>query len=235
SVIEFGNFEIQTWYSSPYPQEYARLPKLYLCEFCLKYMKSKTILLRHLKKCGWFHPPANEIYRKDNLSVFEVDGNISKIYCQNLCLLAKLFLDHKTLYYDVEPFLFYVLTKNDKKGCHLVGYFSKEKLCQQKYNVSCIMILPQYQRQGFGRFLIDFSTYLLSRCEGQTGSPEKPLSDLGRLSYFSYWKSVVINYLSTHHDKQISVKGLSRATGMCPHDIATTLQHLNMIDKRGDR
>ncbi|XP_075073166.1 histone acetyltransferase KAT6B isoform X2 [Mixophyes fleayi] len=234
SVIEFGKYEIQTWYSSPYPQEYARLPKLYLCEFCLKYMKSKTILLRHLKKCGWFHPPANEIYRKDDLSVFEVDGNISKIYCQNLCLLAKLFLDHKTLYYDVEPFLFYVLTKNDKKGCHLVGYFSKEKLCQQKYNVSCIMILPQYQRQGFGRFLIDFS-YLLSRCEGQAGSPEKPLSDLGRLSYLAYWKSVVIDYLSTHHEKQINVKGLSRATGMCPHDIATTLQHLNMIDRRGDR
>ncbi|XP_013918247.1 PREDICTED: histone acetyltransferase KAT6B [Thamnophis sirtalis] len=39
---------------------------------------------------------------------------------------------------------------------YLVGYFSKEKLCQQKYNVSCIMIMPQYQRQGFGRFLIDF-------------------------------------------------------------------------------
>ncbi|KAM4033397.1 histone acetyltransferase KAT6B isoform 1-T3 [Anomaloglossus baeobatrachus] len=235
AVIEFGKYEIQAWYSSPYPQEYARLAKLYLCEFCLKYMKSKNILLRHLKKCGWFHPPANEIYRKDDLSVFEVDGNISKIYCQNLCLLTKLFLDHKTLYYDVEPFLFYVLTKNDMKGCHLVGYFSKEKLCQQKYNVSCIMILPQYQRQGFGRFLIDFS-YLLSRCEGQTGSPEKPLSDLGRLSYLAYWKSVILDYLSTHGNlKQLSVKGLSQSTGMCPHDIATTLQHLNMIDKRGDR
>lgn len=56
---------------------------------------------------------------------FQVDGNVSTIYCQNLCLLAKLFLDHKTLYYDVEPFLFYVLTQNDVKGCHLVGYFSK--------------------------------------------------------------------------------------------------------------
>lgn len=55
----------------------------------------------------------------------QVDGNANKIYCQNLCLLAKLFLDHKTLYYDVEPFLFYVLTKNDELGCHLVGYFSK--------------------------------------------------------------------------------------------------------------
>jgi len=59
------------------------------------------------------------------VSVFEVDGGAAKIYCQNLCLLAKLFLDHKTLYYDVEPFLFNVLTKNDELGCHLIGYFSK--------------------------------------------------------------------------------------------------------------
>lgn len=35
----------------------------------------------------------------------------------------------------------------------------QEKLCQQKYNVSCIMIMPQYQRRGFGRFLIDFSKF----------------------------------------------------------------------------
>lgn len=47
------------------------------------------------------------------------------MYCQNLCLLAKLFLDHKTLYYDVDPFLFYVLCEMDERGGHLVGYFSK--------------------------------------------------------------------------------------------------------------
>jgi len=53
-----------------------------------------------------------------------VDGNVNKIYCQNLCLLAKLFLDHKTLYYDVEPFLFYVLTKNDSKvSCRVICIF----------------------------------------------------------------------------------------------------------------
>ena len=32
---------------------------------------------------------------------------------QNLCLLSKLFLDHKTLYYDVAAFLFYVLTERE--------------------------------------------------------------------------------------------------------------------------
>uniref|UniRef100_H0WI07 Histone acetyltransferase n=1 Tax=Otolemur garnettii TaxID=30611 RepID=H0WI07_OTOGA len=234
SIIEFGKYEIHTWYSSPYPQEYSRLPKLYLCEFCLKYMKSRAILQQHMKKCGWFHPPANEIYRKNNISVFEVDGNVSTIYCQNLCLLAKLFLDHKTLYYDVEPFLFYVLTQNDVKGCHLVGYFSKEKHCQQKYNVSCIMILPQYQRKGYGRFLIDFS-YLLSKREGQAGSPEKPLSDLGRLSYMAYWKSVILECLYHQNDKQISIKKLSKLTGICPQDITSTLRHLRMLDFRSDQ
>jgi hypothetical protein len=47
------------------------------------------------------------------------------MYCQNLCLVAKMFLDHKTLYYDVEPFLFYIMTEVDDEGCHFVGYFSK--------------------------------------------------------------------------------------------------------------
>ena len=52
-------------------------------------------------------------------------NNLLQLYCQNICLLAKLFLDHKTLYFDVEPFLFYLLTEVDREGAHLVGYFSK--------------------------------------------------------------------------------------------------------------
>ena len=48
-------------------------------------------------------------------------------YAQNLCLLAKLFLDHKTLYYDTDPFLFYVMCEVDAKGYHIVGFFSKVK------------------------------------------------------------------------------------------------------------
>ena len=61
------------------------------------------------------------------MSLFEVDGADHKLYCQNLCLVAKLFLDHKTLYFDVVPFLFYILCEVDKQGAHIVGYFSKEK------------------------------------------------------------------------------------------------------------
>ncbi|GJQ87302.1 hypothetical protein Trydic_g17352 [Trypoxylus dichotomus] len=124
--IEMGKFEMEVWYQSPYPEDYARLPKLYICEYCLRYMKSRTILQRHVHKCVWRHPPGEEVYRKDKISVWEVDGKRYKCYCQNLCLLAKFFLDHKTLYYDVEPFLFYVMTLVDNEGCHTVGYFSKK-------------------------------------------------------------------------------------------------------------
>ena len=55
--------------------------------------------------------------------------------------------------------------------------------------------MPQYQRQGYGRFLIEFS-YLLSIREGVHGSPEKPLSELGKISYFAYWDSVLIEYFA---------------------------------------
>uniref|UniRef100_A0A672ZPX9 Histone acetyltransferase n=1 Tax=Sphaeramia orbicularis TaxID=375764 RepID=A0A672ZPX9_9TELE len=227
-TMVFGRYELDTWYHSPYPEEYARLGRLYMCEFCLKYMKSQTILRRHMAKCVWKHPPGDEIYRKGNISVFEVDGKKNKIYCQNLCLLAKLFLDHKTLYYDVEPFLFYVMTEADTTGCHLVGYFSKEKNSFLNYNVSCILTMPQYMRQGFGKMLIDFS-YLLSKVEEKVGSPERPLSDLGLISYRSYWKEVLLRYLNNFQGKEISIKEISQETAVNPVDIVSTLQSLQML------
>ena len=79
-----------------------------------------------------------------------MDPKIQRQYAENLCLLAKLFLDHKTLYYDVEPFLFYIICKVDHHGAHMVGYFSKEKKSTEEYNLACILTLPCYQRRGYG-------------------------------------------------------------------------------------
>lgn len=77
-----------------------------------------------------------------------------------------MFLDHKSLFYDVEPFLFYVMTEIDDVGAHFVGYFSKEKCSPKQYNVSCIMTLPVRQRQGWGNYLIDFSKFEFLDCGG---------------------------------------------------------------------
>ena len=157
--IIIGNAQIDTWYNSPYPQEYVnKKGMLWICERCLKYMRCESTYQRHLDKCNLSYPPGDEIYRDGPIAIFEVNGRQNKAYCQNLCLLAKMFLDHKTLYYDVEPFLFYVLTEIDSDfNYHFVGYFSKEKQSSSNYNLSCIITLPCHQRKGYGFFLIDFS------------------------------------------------------------------------------
>ena len=122
--IQLSRFEIEVWYHSPLPEEFSGAGledgKLYMCEFCLRYFRKSRSFDRHVRKCEARFPPGVEIYREPpppsspatavTTSVFEVDGSEQKVYCQNLSLLAKMFLDHKTVFYDVEPFMFYVVT-----------------------------------------------------------------------------------------------------------------------------
>lgn len=234
-LVELGKFRIKPWYFSPYPQELTNMAVVYICEYCLKYVKSNKCLERHLAKCSLRHPPGNEIYRKGQISFFEIDGRKHKAYAQNLCLLAKLFLDHKTLYYDTDPFLFYVVCELDVHGYHLVGYFSKEKESTEDYNVACILTLPPYQRVGYGKLLIEFS-YELSKFEGKTGTPEKPLSDLGLLSYRSYWSQALFEILLDLKPQEagekptITINEISEMTSIKKEDVISTLQHLNLIN-----
>uniref|UniRef100_A0A061SEI1 histone acetyltransferase n=1 Tax=Tetraselmis sp. GSL018 TaxID=582737 RepID=A0A061SEI1_9CHLO len=251
-MIELGHYEMDAWYYSPFPGIATGTEKIFMCEFCLKYMRKMKTLLRHRAKCYLRHPPGDQIYRSDGalgcpetlangdahpahgfdppISVFEVDGLKNKVYCQNLCLLSKLFLDHKTLYYDVDPFLFYILTEADRARPdthHIVGYFSKEKVSHEDFNLACILTLPPHQRKGYGKFLIAFS-YELSRKEGKIGTPERPLSDLGQVGYKSYWTRVVLDILKDHKGN-LSINEISKMTAMKHDDIVSTLQSLNLI------
>lgn len=227
-TIVLGSYAIDTWYYSPFPPEYSNYSVLYFCEFCLKFVRSKEALQRHCNRCKLRHPPGIEIYRKDNISMFEVDGATNRLYCQNLCYIAKLFLDHKTLYYDVDPFWFYVMCEVDDQGAHIVGYFSKEKYSEEDYNVACILTLPPFQRKGYGKFLMAFS-YELSKLENLVGSPEKPLSDLGLLGYRSYWSHVLVDLLRREKSSALSIYEISEKTMMKSEDIIGTLQALDLI------
>lgn len=228
--IQMGKYRCPTWYYSPYPQGYHNIDVLYLCEFCLSFYKHETELKRHEKKCNPIlsHPPGNEIYRQGKYSVFEVDGFRNTTYCENLCYLSKLFLDHKNLYYDVEPFLFFVLCEKDQFGHHIVGYFSKDKESSKEYNLSCIMVLPFHQRKGYGKFLITFS-YELSLLEGKVGTPERPLSDLGKESYISWWVQRIIVFIKEQNGQSFSISDIVKATAIKEQDIIWTLEQKGIV------
>lgn len=99
----------------------------------------------------------------------------------------------------------------------------QEKVSYDDYNLACIVVLPPYQKKGYGMLMIEFSTcssapcspvrratdvlaltlrrvapsnagYELSRRSGRVGTPERPLSDLGLRSYLTYWVSTLIRF-----------------------------------------
>jgi hypothetical protein len=98
------------------------------------------------------------------------------MFTQNLSLFAKLFLDTKSVFFDVTTFLYYVLYYKDpalkKEEPRPVGFFSKEKLSWDSNNLACICVFPPWQKRGFGQVLMGVS-YALSKFDGRLGGPEK--------------------------------------------------------------
>lgn len=224
SEVILGDRPIKPLFSSPYPEEYIRSGALFICKRCLSYFTSRFVYSRHLLKCASPFPPGKLLYYDpDRLGIFEVNGLERKTYCQNLCLLSKMFLDHKTLYYDVESFLFYVLGTVESSGEFTIhGYFSKE-FPDSANNLSCIVVLPAYQQAGLGSLLIDFS-YHLSRLKGPpyTSGPEEPLSAQGAKAYMGYWADSLVRYVLSHRHFRGSDEDfakISEHTGIPAHSL----------------
>ncbi|ETO23024.1 H3/H4 histone acetyltransferase [Reticulomyxa filosa] len=208
--ICIGKYRVKTWYFSPIPQEYRTATTLYFCDFCLSFFAHLCELHYHMSKCQMTHPPGDEIYRSKEhnclISVFEVDGALEPMYCQNISYLAKFFLDHKTLQYDTTSFYFYIVTQVSDYGCHFLSYFSKEKNPEKEFNLSCIMTLPCHQRKGLGTFMMSLS-YGLSKIEQKLGmffvcyiyvyTYTSAFLDeyLGLISYRKYWATEILKVI----------------------------------------
>jgi len=233
--IVFGRHRAETWYFSPFPEKYHVDGCLYFCEYCLSFYVTNTELERHMISCKLVCPPGDQIYvdEERQIAIFEVDAIKNWAYCENLSYLAKLFLDHKFLLYNLDPFLFYVLTEIDEYGYHFVGYFSKNRELSDPHNLSCILMLPFFQKKGYGKFLINFS-YELSMIEGKVGTPEKPLSDLGRASYISYWVQRLIDYFNQCDEEKLNnmtINTIAKDTGIKDVDIIEALETVKIIKK----
>jgi histone acetyltransferase MYST1 len=227
--ITISSYTIRVWYYSPYPKPFHDTEHLFICDHCFRYFATQEDLDDHLLQTNEFRPPGREIYRKDQVSIFELHGRRQKFPCQCLCLLAKLFLEHKTVVYDVEGFRFYVLCECDEKGAHFAAYFSREVNSEEGNILACIVALPPYQKKGYGRLLISLS-YELAKRQHRSGGPERPLSDLGRIAFHAYWRNTLVDLLKTGKDIQ-TLDDLVRMTSISRDDIIDVLREMNCVSK----
>ncbi|WVQ84256.1 hypothetical protein IAT38_006408 [Cryptococcus sp. DSM 104549] len=175
--------------------------RLWACDLCFKYMRTRTAWDRHTSSCSMLQPPGRRVYQRGSYTIWEVDGANATLYCQNLSLFGKLFIDHKSIFFHVENFLFYVICDAaTSRRDQVMAFFSKEKLSYDDYNLACIVAFPPFQNRGFGKLLIEFSYYLTKDPSTRSpslspGTPERPLSDLGLKGYTTYWVSVILRFL----------------------------------------
>ena len=82
--IVFGEYEIMTWYQSDYPDYISCFPKIYICEFCLRYFKYEISYIRHAVRYFiiWL------------ISIF------NRSYAHILSLLVMKFIDTKTIHFS---------------------------------------------------------------------------------------------------------------------------------------
>eukprot|EP00703_Trepomonas_sp_PC1_P005549 JAP91057.1 Histone acetyltransferase MYST2 [Trepomonas sp. PC1] len=234
NYLYFAGQKIEIWYDVPLPHEYQN-EEVFCCEYCLNYMSNRRAYDSHMKKCTVRAPPGNEIYRDENIIFFEVDGQSQKRYCRNISFLARMFLQHKTLHVDVDIFMFYIMYVKINGSYHMIGYFSKEKqmvtTIQSSNILSCILTVPCYQSKGYGMIQIDMA-YLLASRDNLIGSPEKPLSDLGRMAFHRYWKYRIFEYFTQHEQNSISIQDIVQYTNFTAEDIKNCLFEERIIFPR---
>ena len=204
---------------------------LHVCPYCFRYTPHLSAYVTHLRHHQQLQkqdadlPPvpasATPVYSCGGYSVWEIDGETEKLYCQNLSLFGKLFLEQKSVFFDTGGFLYYVLTYTRPDDPHsavktlkhdhahsdtksisgpeteVLGFFSKENPSWDSNNLACILIFPPYQHRQLGKLLMSVS-YKLSGWEwegGVIGGPEKPLSVMGRRSYLRFWSERIARFM----------------------------------------
>ena len=164
-----------------------------------------------------------------------------ELFAQNLSLFAKLFLDNKSIFFDVGSFNYYLLVHTpDSTSSHhhpqIVGFFSKEKMSWDNNNLACILVFPPWQRKGLGKILMGVS-YELSRRENCLGGPEKPLSELGRKGYMRFWEARIARaILELKAKRTLTVGEIAQACWVLPEDVVGTLKDMGVLaaSKRAD-
>lgn len=231
--IRYGDFSIQAWYYSPYPSSICPSKHLYICPYCFEYFQSPELYQIHRQFLPESKPKGLEIYRKDDLSIFEINSTVDRLSCQLIYLLSKLFLENSVLTYNVDNVTFYILCKCDDKGAHPVGFYSRPTNFHNNIILSEIVILPPFHKQGYSQILISCA-YEIAHRSMIIGGIEHPLNDLGTLAFEKYFKYSITSILQLHESEIRTIKDISLFTSICKNDVISTLKQMNLYDEESE-
>lgn len=225
------------------------LNELYVCEYCFKYTSNSHEMQQHRVVCSYnvARPKVGKLLYRDDHTPYlirEVRGFTDPLFCQNLCLFGKLFLDDKSVYYNIDHFNFYIVYGYDndvnadpytEQHFKPMGFFSKEMLAYDNdNNLACICVFPPFQRRHLGSLLIEFLYALAHVTPGQYHSgPEFPLSPYGKVSYLRFWSKKLASVITSHFKPGLSfsLNDISDFTGFRKEDILLTLEYMKLLKK----
>ncbi|CAI5466354.1 unnamed protein product [Closterium sp. Yama58-4] len=93
-------------------------------------------------------------------------------------------------------------------------------------HLSSVVVLPPFQRRGFGRCLISVA-YDMAAALQQRLVPKPPLSDLGNVAFRSFWRWQLLRFLKKLQGS-CSIDSLSKSTALQSEDIRTALKQLKL-------
>lgn len=221
------------------------LDEIYVCQHCFKYSSNRRLLQEHKLHCKLndkYPRIGRLVYKDDERSclIVHVRGYQERLFCQNLSLFSKLFLDDKSVFYNVDSFDFFIVYGLDDQkrsyfsGKYLpMGYFSKELLSwENNNNLACICVFPPFQGRHLGWLMVEFLYALAKVTPGQLESgPEFPLSASGKSIYFNFWSRKLVPFLYTYIERrqEFTLGDLASETGFRKEDIFLTLQYMKVL------
>lgn len=230
------------------------LDQLFVCEHCFKYSTDGHKMTLHRTLCPLKKPfpPLGRLVYSDTKAPYlikHVRGYTHELFCQNLSLFGKLFLDDKSVYYNVDCFDFYILYGFDpldeditgsvlRKYFKPMGFFSREvNSWEADNNLACICVFPPYQRLHLGQLLIEF-LYALAQVTPNMArlGPEFPLSPYGKVSYLRFWSKKLASLITTDlaHKDTVTLRELGNATGFRKEDTLLALEYMGILEEDQD-
>lgn len=164
----------------------------------------------------------------DDYKISKIENKTIK---QSMALLSMKFIRNKTVFYEMHNYELFIIFNEE-----VMGYFTRRK--GGINSLSCLFVVPCFQKQGLGSLLIDYSYGIrISKTDYEKdkesitnndrnenyelNGPEKPFSKKAIFCYRKYWAHKVKGYKT--------IREIAENTNMSLDDIIVGLE-LNGFD-----